>query len=409
MNRYDVLERELTMWFDETAMPRRPDYTADIVEMTAGLPQRRWMTLERWLPMTVIQMRRATAPFPWRTVAVLVALLAILVAGLVYVGSQPRLPPPFGLAGNGLVAYAKDGDILTVDPATGSRRWITAGEDIDSLPRWSPDGTRLAFLRLIGSVAPDIVGDASSRVVVVDADRNVVAESVSIDGIDPDAFAWSPDGRYVAIGARALFLMDAADGALRSVDVAYDGFDVYWRPGHDAELLFRGRTAAGQGLVLADVNRSGSERLIASDADEFLRPNGWTLDGGRFVYTREAGTQDGPVPARIRVLDITTQTGVDIDAGYAHVSNDGMRVVAISDDGRPCIAPIAGGSCSPIASSAQAYVGTHAGGAQWAPNDGSILVSSGGTLALLDPAGGTTRAMPDWMADGAESWQRVAP
>ena len=99
MNRYDALGRELMGWFDETAAPRRPDYTTDIVRMTASLPQRRWTSVERWIPMNVVEFRRRTVPpFPWKTVAVLVALLALLVAGLAYVGSQPRLPPPFGLA-----------------------------------------------------------------------------------------------------------------------------------------------------------------------------------------------------------------------------------------------------------------------------------------------------------------------
>ena len=54
MNRHDALERELTIWFETTALPRRPDYTTDIVQMTAGLPQRRWMSVERWLPMSVV-------------------------------------------------------------------------------------------------------------------------------------------------------------------------------------------------------------------------------------------------------------------------------------------------------------------------------------------------------------------
>jgi hypothetical protein len=104
MTRFDALERDLTVWFDETAMPRRPDYTTEIIQSTAALRQRRWMSIERWFPMNVVEFRRRTfPPFPWRTAAVLVALLALLLAGLIYAGSQPRLPPPFGLAANGLV------------------------------------------------------------------------------------------------------------------------------------------------------------------------------------------------------------------------------------------------------------------------------------------------------------------
>ena len=417
MTRFDALERELTVWFDETAMPRRPDYTTEIIQSTAALPQRRWMAIERWFPMNVVEFRRRNVPpFPWRTAAVLVALIALLVAGLVYVGSQPRLPPPFGLAGNGLVAYAKDGDILTVDPTTGVRNWITAGDDVDAVPRWSPDGTRLAFLRGPSTADPNEIAGTARRVVIVDRERNVLTESPSLGGIDPDAFAWSPDARYIAVGGMGLFIVDAADGGLRSVDVAYQGLDVYWRPNHPSELLFRGETAEGTGLVLVDVDRPGSARLVAADADGYLRPSGWTPDGRRIVYTRRDQGVDGSAPARTRVLDLTTQAFVEIDAGYADISNGGTRIVGLDHDGRPCIASIDGGPCVAIAESANAYDGTFAGGTFWAPNDQAIVATRSADVPLplenvflLDPEGAGMSARPEWIAEGAESWQRIAP
>jgi dipeptidyl aminopeptidase/acylaminoacyl peptidase len=409
MNRFDALERDLTAWFDETAVPRRPDYTTEIIESAVALPQRRWMAVERWFPMNVVEFRRRTfPPFPWRTAAVVIALLVLLVAGLVYVGSRPRLPPPFGLAGNGLVAYANDGDIFTVDPASGVRRWVTSGDDIDELPRWSLDGTRLAFLRGTRSVPADGTRPLR-RVVIVDRERNVLAASVSIDGIDPDAFAWSPDGRYIAVGGRGLSVVDTVDGGLRTLDVAYQGLDFYWRPGHPSELLFRGGAADGEGLVLVDVDRPGSARLVAEDDGDYLRPNGWTPDGRRIVYTRLVGGDGPSSPARLRVLDLTTEAFVDIDGGYADVSNDGTRLLAVDDAGRPCIASTEGGPCVAIADAALGHEGTWAGGTFWAPDDRSILVAARDDLTLLDPAGGVTGASPSWMADGAESWQRVAP
>ena len=66
--------------------------------------------------------RVPVARMPWRAMG-LVALLALLLAAslAVYIGSQPRLPDPFGLASNGLVAYSTDGDIYTGGPGHGSR------------------------------------------------------------------------------------------------------------------------------------------------------------------------------------------------------------------------------------------------------------------------------------------------
>jgi Tol biopolymer transport system component len=312
------------------------------------------------------------------------------------------------------VAYSMDGDILTVDPATGSRPWNTAGDHYDETPRWSLEWTRIAFLRATRPEAPTDRGGRPQRVVIVDQERNVIAESVPLAAVDIDAFAWSPDGRFIAVAGdanfkRNLFILDTADGAVRPLDVSYTHLDFYWRPGSASELLFRGSTADGSGLVVADVDDPGSARLVAADDDgAMLRPNGWTPDGRRIIYTRQIPVSQDQSLSRVRVLDLSTEAVVDIEAGYAHVSNDGKRLVAIDDDGRPCVASVDGGPCVAVAGADQAYGGTHASGATWAPNDESIMVSSFGNLALLDPAGNGTGTPPAWMTDGAESWQRVA-
>jgi hypothetical protein len=210
--------------------------------------------------------------------------------------------------------------------------------------------------------------------------------------------------------------VDSTDGGLRSVDVAYQGLDFYWRPNHPSELLFRGQSADGTGLVLVDVDHPRSARLVAADDDTMmLRPNGWTPDGRRIVYTRR-GTSDDSSPEQTRILDLTTRAFVEIDAGYPDISNEGSRIVAIDHDGRPCIASIDGGPCVAIADSAHAFDGTFAGGTFWAPNDESIVAtisadaaSPSGNLLLLDPEGRGIGAPPRWMTEGAESWQRIAP
>ena len=151
MNGTDRLERELTTWFADTAAPQTPDWTADILAATSTMRQRpRWSFPARWLPAAVVPRlpRLTLRPVPWRTIALL-ALLGLLLAAAVtlYVGSRPRLPAPFGPAVNGLVAYAENGDIWTVDPVTGEREAIVTLPGADKAPRWSRDGTRVAFLR----------------------------------------------------------------------------------------------------------------------------------------------------------------------------------------------------------------------------------------------------------------------
>ena len=80
--------------------------------------------------------------------ALLIIALVIAAAALVVGSRQTRVPPPFGLAANGLIAYASAGDIYVLDPGDGhvARHRHRAGRSTPS-PVFSPDGTRIAFRR----------------------------------------------------------------------------------------------------------------------------------------------------------------------------------------------------------------------------------------------------------------------
>ena len=79
MTAYDTLERDLTDWLGDAAAPRVPDYTDAIVQLAVGRRQRpRWTFLERWLPMSVVQLHPVTHPrFPWRTVGLLASRIGL--------------------------------------------------------------------------------------------------------------------------------------------------------------------------------------------------------------------------------------------------------------------------------------------------------------------------------------------
>jgi Tol biopolymer transport system component len=408
MNRRDNLERDLTAWLADTATPRVPDFSDDILLLTARTRQRpRWSFPELWLPRGVITFsRRAVQPVPWRTLGLLAVLALLMVAAVAfYVGSQPRLPPPFGLAASGLVAYASAGDIYTVDPMTGAREAIVTGPHVDREPRWSLDGTRVAFLRSSGS------GDA---LVIVDVrSRHVLATTDPLVEPDSDSIAWSPDGRSVSVGAtqggsRALFIVDAGSGDLTPLPIDYQLLEGYWRPPDGRQLLYYGGTEPDVGLFLFDVDR-GTRHEIARPTRPggLIRPAGWTTDGRRIVFTDE----DGDGRLRTHVVDLTTRAEVIFDdVGFGHVSNEGNRMVALTADGRLCVADLSGGPCVQIAQESHAYVGSHAAGAQWSPDDEWILVRglSDDSSILIDPDG-QNPDQPAWIQDGAESIQRVAP
>jgi Tol biopolymer transport system component len=415
MNRHDALERELTVWFSATATPRTPDYTTDIVQLTATVRQRpRWAFPERWLPMSVVTLgRRSVAPIPLRAVGLLVVLALLLAAVAFYVGSRPRLPAPYGPAANGLVVYAKDGDILTVDPVTGEHRAVTTGSDVDREPRWSLDGTRLAFLRESG---------ASNVLVIFDHQRRaIVATTVPLQNIDSDTIGWSPDGRSITLAAgryesgQSLHLVDSSDGGLTALDIPFAGLDVHWRPPDGRQILFLGGAEPDVALYLVDVGDPTVVTEVARPTEPggLLRPSGFTPDGQRLIYTRGMGEDDSQ-PIRSDVVDLATGSEVVIEAMFPHVSNDGTRLLALDRDGSPCVVSINGGPCDAIGGSSHGYEGMHDAGASWAPNDEWILVRRPTRkedvfrAVILDPAGGPV-TRPAWADDGGESVQRLAP
>ena len=69
-------------------------------------------------------------------------------AAILAAGALPRRADPFGLARNGPVVYgATDGDIYTIDPVTDRSTRIVTSPEIDFAPNFSPDGSRLLFVR----------------------------------------------------------------------------------------------------------------------------------------------------------------------------------------------------------------------------------------------------------------------
>jgi dipeptidyl aminopeptidase/acylaminoacyl peptidase len=86
--------------------------------------------------------------------------------------------------------------IWLVDTAGGEPRQLTAGPRTDSLPRWSPDGRKLAFLS-------DGLKEGQREVFLMSPDGGGVLPLTDITGPIPtprglNALQWSPDGRRLA-------------------------------------------------------------------------------------------------------------------------------------------------------------------------------------------------------------------
>jgi dipeptidyl aminopeptidase/acylaminoacyl peptidase len=80
--------------------------------------------------------------------------------------------------------------VAPVDPAAGAPRQFTAGEANDRSPRWSPDGSRLAFLsdrHQRGTAQIHVMSARGGEAIQITHGKEGVGE-----------FAWSPDGSSIA-------------------------------------------------------------------------------------------------------------------------------------------------------------------------------------------------------------------
>lgn len=361
----------------------------------------------------------ATLPrFPWRTAGLVALLVLALLAAALLVGSSRSrpVPAPFGPAGAGQVAFESGGDIFTANATTGATTAVVTGPEADSEPRWSLDGTMIAFRRQ-ASVA-------ASTLFVVDADGGNLRQVVS----DPLPFVTShqisPDGTLVAIahdatGKGAITLAKTDGSGATTLDLPFAASDFSFRPPDGAELLLVTgipRSGAGQGLATYDVATGRATELYPPQSlAEILRAT-YSPDGSRIAF----GLYPSEDLARVYTMNADGTNVRRLDAPSAICceafpvwSNDGTRL-AVSRWYDP-------------AGSVVAIVPWETGGKgiefevennyisliEWSPDDRWLLVTTDrdgarGEQVRIDST--TGRAMPiNWSSTSFPTIQRVAP
>ena len=149
-----MLDRRLRELMAELAAPGDQSAAIDnVISVTRALrPEPRWRALLKERPMRTDSIVIAgSPPLQFGLIFAVIALIGLLAATIV-VGAlvlrQPALPPAYGPAGNGVLAYAESGDIVTT-AADGANVTAITIPDLrwTVRPLFSRDGTRIAFLR----------------------------------------------------------------------------------------------------------------------------------------------------------------------------------------------------------------------------------------------------------------------
>ncbi|MFL6780786.1 MAG: DPP IV N-terminal domain-containing protein, partial [Sphingomicrobium sp.] len=254
------------------------------------------------------------------------------------VATDPQISPD----GRTIAYVRKSNDIMTdkarqtiwlVDVATGQQRPLLAGSGTYFSPRWSPDGTRLAYVATEGD---------SPQLYVRWMAGGLPPERARITGLpdSPDSIAWSPDGRRIAYsmfvpddGPKLGKAPDKPEGAkwadpLQIIDAVTYRFDGagYFKPGYQQIFWVPSDGGAPTQLTFGPTN-AGAQVSWTPDSRAVLFSANLNKDWERNLNEAEIYRVgiDGGAP-----VALTTRKGPDFSPA---ISPDGRQVAYLGFDG----------------------------------------------------------------------------
>jgi dipeptidyl aminopeptidase/acylaminoacyl peptidase len=220
--------------------------------------------------------------FRSRIAGVLVSLL--LCTLVIAAPAQATFP-----GANGKIAFARSGDIWTMNPDGTGQVDITNSAAVESSPTWSPDGTKIAFASA-GLIRWMYAGGTSST--------PITSAQPNRGDYEP---AWSPDGQKIAFGsccpppASTFALMTIGVDGTGEAIIGYndEGIDwPGWSPDGSKIVSTYWDNCAGAGLWATDPGGTASESITGSPTCRSvditdLSPS-WSPDEQRIAFASDS-------------------------------------------------------------------------------------------------------------------------
>lgn len=234
-------------------------------------------------------LRRASRRRTHRRATAMVVASAVASAGIGFVlvaFRSTELPQPASVVENGKIAFSNGGPnggiyLMNVDGAGVERLTSDPG---DTEPAWSPDGSRIAFVRSQGE---------KYDIYVMNADGGAVTR-ITTDG-SSSAPAWSPDATRIAFardvpGDQDIYVMDP-DGSdvARLTDGPLLEYAPAWSP--DGRSIAFSAYAGPPGPVhIYTLSADGTSRSQITNSNHDDGSPAWSPDGTSIAFVRDSHT-----------------------------------------------------------------------------------------------------------------------
>ncbi len=268
-----------------------------------------WPEAERRQPGT-LRLHRSPSRFVAAAAAFAVAAVGIGLVVRAFGGTAGKNPQPATSVPHGAIAFVRVAgpaidaarEIYLMEPdGSGVRALTDAGAEgmVAAEPAWSPDGTRMAFVRSTPEHLGAYAGDGD--IYVMNADGSGLTQLT--EGLQAAAPAWSPDGSRIVFArdqGTSLVVMNADGSSAQELRLDGEAYPPYqgpaWSP-DGARIAFQASPeprADTNSVYVANVDGTGTTRITHGGSDG---TPAWSPDGTLLAY---AG------PDGIYLLDVAT-------------------------------------------------------------------------------------------------------